>query len=354
VALAAALAAVAIVVVVADPVSTFEEFKSPPQLTDLTGVAGGNFDRGGGEGRWQLWGEAIDGFTSEPLRGLGAGGFGAYWNQSAPITFITGEAHSLYLETAAELGILGVALLLGFCVAVGVAPARRHRMERSPEVSAAVAVLIVGAVSAGFDWTRELPATFAPPLIAAALLCGPAVLAPRPRLAAVQEQPEAPASAAAVGFGGRTSGVTVGLAVLAFAAASMWAGGLLFLTEDRIASAQESVVARDLEAAADDASSATTLEPWAAEPRLTEALVAEARGDLDEARELLDEAIERAPEDWELWIAVSRVEQSRGDEQAAARAYERAYELNPRSPLFGLPAGTVPGQPEPASGEGRE
>jgi hypothetical protein len=335
--------------VAVDPVQQVDEFTSPPAGGELAGVAGGSFDRGGGDGRWQLWGEAVDGFASQPAYGLGAGEFATYWNRNATISFITSDAHSLYLETAAELGIAGILALGGFLAAVAAAAVRHRRSGAGPELAVATALALTGATSAAFDWTRELPATFVPLIIATALICGSATLRPLSATARAWsvERPRA------VGFGGRSSGLGLGLGVLAIAAASLWAGGVLFLTEQNLAQAQSEVVEGDLTQAADDAHSATTLEPWAAEPRLTEALVAEANGDLDRARELLGEALERAPDDWELWIAVSRVEQKRGDDEAAGDAYERAHELNPRSPLFGLPAGSVPGAPGPAdSGQG--
>ena len=54
-------------------------------------------------GRW---------LESEPLLGTGAGRFEAHWLQERPISFYARDAHNLYLETLAELGAIGLAILL--------------------------------------------------------------------------------------------------------------------------------------------------------------------------------------------------------------------------------------------------
>ena len=63
----------------------------------------------------------------------------------------------------------------------------------------------------------------------------------------------------------------------------------------------------DLEAALDAANDAIDLQPWAAEPRTQLALVYEQAGDLDEAREAIAEAIERAPDDYRLHLLAARM-----------------------------------------------
>ena len=107
---AAVIAVVAIVV--SDPAERLDEFKDVPQEgVGRQDFVASHLTSGSGSGRWQFWGEALDAFGSEPLHGIGAGAYGSYWNRNAPINQVTGDAHSLYLEQLAELGLLGGGLV---------------------------------------------------------------------------------------------------------------------------------------------------------------------------------------------------------------------------------------------------
>ena len=77
--------------------------------------------------------------------------------------------------------------------------------------------------------------------------------------------------------------------------------------------------ASDTDAALDRAAAAQALEPWAASPYLQLALVREAAGDLAGARAAIEDAIERDPLDWRLWLVRTRLETKDG---AVAEARE--------------------------------
>ena len=79
---------------------------------------------------------------------------------------------------------------------------------------------------------------------------------------------------------------------------------------------------------------AAALQPWSATPRLQIALVDELEGDLPAARRRIDQAIDRAPQDWRLWLVKSRLETKSGEVAAASESLDRAEALNPRSPVF--------------------
>ena len=64
--------------------------------------------------RYRYWEVALDTFADHPLRGTGSGGFAVEWLKLSDRPDAARDAHSLYLETAAELGVVGVALLLLF------------------------------------------------------------------------------------------------------------------------------------------------------------------------------------------------------------------------------------------------
>jgi O-antigen ligase len=92
------------------------------------------------------------------------------------------DAHSLVVETAAELGLVGLlflALLIG-----GVAAAAREAYRASPEASAG-AIAVVGAwmTHSLLDWDWEMPA-----VTMLAIVCAGALIALADRGAAVSSR----------------------------------------------------------------------------------------------------------------------------------------------------------------------
>ena len=117
------------------------------------------------EPRMSLWGVAWHQFERRVAFGSGAGTFALAWARSGLIGTRGGalDAHSLYLETLAELGLVGLVLVLAF-LALPLLHARR-----APIAAGAYVVLLVHA---GLDWDWEMPA-----VILAGLCCGAAALA---------------------------------------------------------------------------------------------------------------------------------------------------------------------------------
>ncbi len=76
--------------------------------------------------RYQHWQVAWEQFLEDPVRGSGAGTYEAQWLRERPSAFKVRDAHSLYFETLAELGFIGLALLLA-ALAIPVAAAARVR-----------------------------------------------------------------------------------------------------------------------------------------------------------------------------------------------------------------------------------
>ena len=124
------------------------------------------------------------------------------------------------------------------------------------------------------------------------------------------------------------------MATLLVGWAAIWAGGTVFLTEVRLSDSRSAASDQDFASAAQDARDASTLQPWAAGPRLQLALVEELNGDVKAANRDLGEAIKRAPDDWQLWFVRARLEVKSGDVSGARRALARARRLNPRAPFF--------------------
>jgi O-antigen ligase/polysaccharide polymerase Wzy-like membrane protein len=117
--------------------------------------------------------------SAHPLLGGGAGTFGRFWLDARP-TAPAGalDAHNLYLETLAELGPLGVLLLLAF---LGIPLACARVAARTTPLGAAAAAAYIGfLVHALVDWDWEMPAVTVSALAVGASLLVPARPETRP------------------------------------------------------------------------------------------------------------------------------------------------------------------------------
>jgi O-antigen ligase len=121
----------------------------------------------GGSNRIEYWEAAVKALADDPLTGGGAGAFAVAWLEHREIDEVVRDAHSLELETAAELGLLGL-LLLGVTIG-GVVLASRQVALADPGLAAGpLAALAVWAAHSAIDWDWEVPAL----TLLAAILAG--------------------------------------------------------------------------------------------------------------------------------------------------------------------------------------
>jgi len=260
-----------------------------------------------GSSRAQYWHVAWRDYRQHPWLGSGAGSFQRRWLRSRPADLPVLDAHSLYLETLAELGPVGLGLLaalLALPVAAGVIA------WKQPLAAPAFGGYVAYLVHAAQDWDWELPAvTLAGLACAAALL----ILAERePRSALVRK-----ARAAGVGAA----------VLLALVALGALAGN------QTLAAASVSLDADKPARAARDARWAKSLVPWSPEPWRLHGEALLSQGNLDGARRDFLTALRKDPSDWDSWVDLALVTQ--GSERK--RAVERAQRLNPLEPI--LPGG---------------
>jgi hypothetical protein len=106
--------------------------------------------------RYDYWSVALRAFGTEPLRGVGAAGWQVYWLRWRTIPEGAHDAHSLELQTLAELGVVGLALLLLFIAGVALGAWRALRTATPP--AAAVAALVTYLIHSPLDWDWQMPA----------------------------------------------------------------------------------------------------------------------------------------------------------------------------------------------------
>jgi O-antigen ligase len=320
-----ALAVVA-VAALSHPVRRFDAFTRvpTPEKLSASNFASAHLLSRNGSGRWQWWASAVHEFEHAPLVGKGAGSFQFWWAAHATFRYSLKNAHSLYLETLGELGIVGFLLVIGaFAVglATAVARVRGAAADTRVTVAALAGVLSAFVVGAAIDWIWQLTVIAVVGVAALALLVGPATASPT--RAVVRTAPPARGSRIALAVGG-----------LAVAWALICAQAIPWLAAQRLAGSQAAARQGDLGQAASKALDAKRLEPWAASPYLQLALVAEAQGSFASARRWIHDATARDAEDWSVWYIASRIEHRSGRITVGREDYAKAASLNPRSPVF--------------------
>lgn len=266
-----------------------------------------------GNSRYQFWQAALHANATHRWQGIGPGTFQFWWSRHATASGFVRNAHSIYFETLAETGIIGLAVLGGLLlwfVAVAIGRLLRAPPAQRLWLAGASAGLAVFLFSAAVEWVWQLAA-----VAVAALTLGGVIVA------------------------GDGDGVSRArwpsralLAVLSLVAL----GAVLVPLGEQVAirQSQAAVSRGQLSAALQDSISAQRLEPFAATPRLQEALVLEQAGDLGAAAAAAQAATVRGSTDWTTWLTLARIEARRGRARAAIAALRRARSLNPRSGLF--------------------
>jgi hypothetical protein len=105
-------------------------------------------------GRAVFWKAAWNDFTAHPLIGSGGATFEHYWMRHRPVRIHVYNAHTLELETMAELGVVGLAIVLPAIFAPIWAGIRRRV---HPLAAAVTAAYVAYMVESSGDWTWQLP-----------------------------------------------------------------------------------------------------------------------------------------------------------------------------------------------------
>lgn len=254
-------------------------------------------------GRADLWAVAWRSFEQTPVLGTGPGTYEIAWLRERPNGQKVRDAHNLYAESLAEVGLVGtgviiLVLLLPF---VALRRGRHHSL-----VPVALGAYVAFLAHAGVDWDWEMSA-----VTGAGLLCGVAALA-------ASRSPQA-GRRSHPGAWGATAAVM--LAVAVFSLAGIVGNGALEEADD---AARAGAPARAERAA----ERAETWQPWSAEALRIAGEAQLGLGRRVDARSTFSRAVARDPQNWELWFDLAVA----SDGRARARAARQAERLNPLSP----------------------
>jgi hypothetical protein len=122
-----------------------------------------------GSNRYQYWRVALETAADHPLAGVGASGFAVEWARRRTIDEPVLDAHSVEIETLAELGLVGFALLAILLISIALAARRAYRAD--PVLAAGlVAALVTWTLHSAIDWDWEMPAVTLLAIVAAGTL----------------------------------------------------------------------------------------------------------------------------------------------------------------------------------------
>ncbi|MGH2838030.1 MAG: O-antigen ligase family protein, partial [Thermoleophilaceae bacterium] len=299
--------------------------------------------------RWVWWREAAGAFSDEPLKGWGAGSFPLVHRRYRDNDLPVRQAHSVPLQVLAETGFVGALLALGGLGLLGWAAVARFGQSRGRErryVAALLCASLAWGVHMWFDWDSDIPGVTLP------LLIFLGVLAARPPGApdAVEAVPR-PEDARAPA-GPRGAGLLAGALILAALATSAY---LPWLADEKAAEATLlSAVGGDeaLEEAAKRADEAMQLNPLSIEPVAAGIAIAQRRGRFEEVADFVEEAVDRQPENPDVWLRAYAVQQFVDDAPARIASVRRMLELDPHESRipFDTVAGDVAAESASATG----
>lgn len=295
----------------------WNEFKQP-QVSGSTVDRLENLNSGA---RYEVWKAALDAAKSEPLTGIGPGTFEFWWAEHGNYPQFMRDAHSLYLESLAEIGPLGllliVAIVLGPIVLAAMLSLSEGSVSRRAPVAAAAAGMVAFAVAAAVDWAWELTVLPVAFLSLAASVVGPAASSRANRSSSRFENRAWPWFARA-GFG------LVGIVAIA----------LVFIPYEGDRLVRESQAKYrdgDTLAAIDLADEALSIQPYSASASVQKAQLLLERGRTADSVSSAQEAVRNEPDNWQNWYVLSEAFYVAGEREKAVLAIRQTLELNPES-----------------------
>jgi hypothetical protein len=325
-----------------DPHDQTRVYNDPSRLTSVGSV------------RAKYWNESYKIWRSRKLKGAGAGGYATARLRFRTDRLAVRHAHGYVVQTAADLGLLGLgaslALLLAWIVATGrtlgwlraIPRGLRRLLGRRPPPAAArsaarvatpehvalatlATVVLVFGVHSFVDWTWYVPGTAVVALLAAGWLAGRGPAGER-------DSPPAPL-VSAVAAGARVpwrAGLAAVAVVLGLLAAwTAWQP----LRASHAENDALALVGRDNPRARALAEQARDRNPLAIDPLVTRAIVEIGAGRRDAARHALVEAVRLQPSNPAAWEYLAGFAlRTESQPKLAIRLLGPALHLDPQSP----------------------
>ena len=288
-----------------------------------------------GSARARYWRDAITIFKSKPVLGVGAGGYTAARLIVREDDLDVLQAHGFLVQTASDLGVVGLAVTLALLAAWLAGTWRATGPWRGPQrpewsdervgMLALAAVVVVFGVGSLVDWTWLIPGTAVPALFAAGWLVarGPLSESIEPTGGLRQRFLTPPRSRWRAG---------AAVLVIAIAAVSAYTVTLPQQSINQSDAALEALTSGKNAQAQQLALEAGNTNPFSNVPLYTLAGAQTVAGELPAAEATYESAVQRRPSVLAGWIALAQFRLNEQDDPAAAmRDIKAALYLNPRA-----------------------
>ncbi len=309
---------VAVLVAIGNPVSYASD--KWDEFTDLDSTASSSTRLGsvGGQ-RYDLWRVAVKEFESAPAGGVGEGNYVFDYYEERRTDRNLSDPHSLPFRLLSETGIVGLLLFGGVIVALGIGVARSARESPPNDRRIIAGLAAAGAVVIGqslTDWLWLIPTVTGLGLLALALAAVP------------RGRAEDRTSPLQLPFFRDRERLIARYGIAALMAAAVVSVVFLFLSDLYIREARDEQgksPAKQLSAAR----TAADLNPVSVIPLYLEASALEAQGERSHARDVLQDALSKEPDNFVTLALLGDLQVRAGELADAARYYEKASDLNP-------------------------
>lgn len=278
--------------------------------------------------RYDYWRVAVDGFASNPLGGMGAGGFEQRYALDRRSATPSRYPHNLFMKVLGDTGIVGIGLIGAFVGLAGAGLLRGTRRQRSRDRAVAatgLAVLAYFLAHGLFDWLEAYPVLVGPalgfPLVALAV-CARAERRGR----GGEDRP----AAADPPAGRRDAAAWVAVTLIGVAAfASLLAPWFALRYRERAVDTWREAPA----AAYADLDRAASLDPLGAQPLVLKGVIALTRGDLPTAEASFEDALDRQ-QAWLGHFGLAVVADQRADPGRVASELAAALRQHPEDEVL--------------------
>ncbi len=292
-----------------------------------------------GSVRARYWNEALEVFSEHPVLGAGADGYATARLRHRTVALDVHHAHGFIVQTLADLGLVGLALVLALLATWLAAAGRathpfnrrwqnwRWRRIQAPYTPERVGLLTMLCVVVTFgvhsmvDWTWYFPGDACVALLCAGWLAGRGPLTNKPETAGSAQRSSAQSS---------SQRVVLASAVVIVALLVVWSQWQPLRSFDAANNAS-ALLANNPRGARTAAQQAIDRDPLSVQALFTLATVQQDAGESAQARATLQKAVRLQPSNPQTWVALGEYDLQAHDPPDALNELRAAIYLNPQT-----------------------